>query len=140
MADRDNSGNIDHDHDYDNDITAETTFEWVLPRFEVLAYLHTFSSYLTPDALRKLPPELEELHIDVFRCGSEFCDPEAVLAVFHDKQVDLHSLRVLTVYSDEPGAVRAVLAADIVEAAAERGVRLEWCDSWEGDIWNRRHG
>lgn len=50
-----------------------------LPQFEVLMHLHTDSSYLTPDALRNLPPMLEHLHVDLVRSGSAFCDPEAAL-------------------------------------------------------------
>jgi hypothetical protein len=121
----------------DGDCYAYTSFESVLPRFQALTYLHTFSSYLTPAALRNLPPNLVELHVDVFRCGSEFCDPAAVLDIFLDPQADLQSLRRLVVYDDEPEAVWAALEADIVEAAARRGVQFEWWDSWEGDVWNR---
>ncbi len=116
---------------------AYTSLESILPRFEVLAYLHTFSSYLTPAALRDLSPKLTELHIDVFRCGSEFCDPAAILDIFLDPRTDLKSLKYLVVYDDEPEAVWATLEADIVKAAARRGVRFEWWQSWDGDIWNR---
>ncbi len=116
------------------------SLESALPWFGALTYLHTFSSYLTPAALRNQPPNLVELHIDVFRCGSKFCDPAAILDIFLDPQADLKSLTRLVVYDDEPEAVWAALEADIIEAAARRGVQFEWWDSWRGDIWHRyRH-
>ncbi len=103
-----------------------TTFEWVLPQLSVLTHLHTFSSYLTPNALRNLPPKLEHIHIDTFRSGSEFCDPEAVLAVFEDHNVDFKSLRTLTVCDDGPEAIWSELEVEIKTAARARGVRFEW--------------
>ena len=103
-----------------------TSFESVLPRFDALTDLHTFSSYLTPGALRNLPPKLENLHVDVFRSGSEFCDPTAVLAIFEDFEVDFKSLRTLAVYDDDPETVWAELKVAIRKAAAVRGVMFEW--------------
>jgi len=105
---------------------CHTSLESVLPQLTELTDLHTFSSYLTPDALRDLPPKLERLHIDVFRSGTDFCDPEAILALFEDRDVDLKSLMALTVYDDGPEAVWADLEVAIQKAATARGVRFEW--------------
>lgn len=66
-----------------------------------------------------------------------YANPAAILDIFLDPLANLKSLGHLAVYDDEPAAVWAELAADIVAAAAQRGVQFEWWDGWEGDIWDR---